>query len=88
VLISITSKAISGKIRSPKLGTFMIHYIGKGIHRIDEIDETRLPERSDDDIEVPVRDHQPEREKDCPDPARLMLWWCIQADAADRCWWS
>lgn len=81
VLISITTKAISGKIQSPKLGTFMIHYIGNGIHRIDEIDETRLPERSDDDIEVPVRDNPIEREKDCPDPARVDIMVVYTADA-------
>lgn len=69
VLISITSRAISGKISSPKGETYTINYIGKGIHRIDQVLESKLPERKDDDIEVPPLPGSTATEKDCPDPA-------------------
>jgi hypothetical protein len=66
-LISITQKAISGRINTSKGDLYMINYIGNGVHRIDQIDESALPERNDDDIEVPPSII--EKERDCPDPA-------------------
>ncbi len=68
-LISITRSAISGKITTSRGDIYTINYTGKGIHRVDQIDASKLPERNNDDIEVPPKGGNEERERDCPDPA-------------------
>ena len=68
-LISVTSKALAGKITTSRGEVYMISYAGKGIHDIDLIDESSLPERKDDDIEAPAQQGGEEKERDCPDPA-------------------
>lgn len=66
-LISITQKAIAGKITTGRGEIYTINYTGKGIHRVDQIDGSALPERPNDDIEVAPTGEGLER--DCPDPA-------------------
>ncbi|MEQ1678643.1 MAG: M12 family metallo-peptidase, partial [Chitinophagaceae bacterium] len=68
-LLSITPKAISGKITTAKGIIYTINYAGKGIHNLDQINGSALPERKDDDIEVPAKPGDDQREGDCPDPA-------------------
>jgi len=82
-LISITPKAISGKITTSKGDIYTINYVGRGIHRIDQINEGKLPERWDDDIEVPVKPGNEGMERDCPDPATQVDIMVVYTDDAE-----
>lgn len=83
VLISITPKAIAGKITTSKGDIYTINYVGKGIHRIDQINGNALPERKDDDIEVPAQGGNEGRERDCPDPATQVDIMVVYTDDAE-----
>jgi hypothetical protein len=67
-LISITQRAITGKITTSRGEIYRINYAGRGIHRVDEINGKALVERPNDEREIaPKGDRDVER--DCPDPA-------------------
>lgn len=67
-LISITQRAIAGRITTARGEIYTINYTGKGIHRVDEINASALPETRNDDREIaPKADGG--KERDCPDPA-------------------
>jgi len=83
VLLSVTDKAIAGKITTGKGEIYTINYIGKGLHRIDQINPGELKERPNDDIEVKPTGNGPEKEGDCPDPSSQVDIMVVYTEAAE-----
>jgi hypothetical protein len=82
-LLSITQRAIAGKITTARGEIYTINYVGNGIHRVDEIKGSALQERPNDDIEVAPK-AEGAVERDCPDPATqvdVMVLYTADAEA-------
>lgn len=82
VLLSLNKTAMAGKITTGKGQTYSIRYMGKGIHRLAEIDGTKFNETIDDAVRIKSEGGNTGGVADCPDPStRIDVMVVYTADA-------
>ncbi|MFH2107415.1 MAG: M12 family metallo-peptidase [Chrysiogenia bacterium] len=82
VLLSITSKAIAGRITTSAGKIYRISYRGDNIHQIVEIAGHKFPETRDDFVIPKIKEPEVPTATDCPDPVNNIDVMVVYTNAA------